>query len=321
MESINWPVAGSNSKFLITFVPGITGNLLHHVKTFLAGNCCYPYKSNQNKFLTFPGITRPEVFNPNPILLQHLFIKPVSTDETTDKDNFDTHRFQTTPDDMSRLMQSPYIKQLIDLMLEVVDDNTTAIYQPVKVSILFSRAGGVVQGLHHDDYREHDVADRNGEMLSAILSLMETTKLDICNDRGERKTFQIPSGSMFLMSGHCVHGGSSYSVSNVRLHVEFCPKSNNNNSSNDTNTNIVPGRLQCPDPDCKMKNADATYTKKQLYYHWQKEHLAAKQLSLKKFMRKASGEDIVMCSSCNKGFSSKKGLSRHRRRCRGPRNV
>jgi hypothetical protein len=106
-------------------------------------------------------------------------------------------------------MQSPYIKKLVDLMLIVVHDNTTTIYKPVKVSLLFSRAGGVVQGVHHDDYREHDDAGTNGEMLSAILSIMDNTKLDICNDRGERKTFQIPSGSMFLMSGHCVHGGSS----------------------------------------------------------------------------------------------------------------
>jgi hypothetical protein len=219
-------------------------------------------------------------------------------------------------------MQSPYIKKLVDLMLIVVHDNTTTIYKPVKVSLLFSRAGGVVQGVHHDDYREHDDAGTNGEMLSAILSVMDNTKLDICNDRGERKTFQILSGSMFLMSGHCVHGGSSYSVSNVRLHVEFCPKSNNNNPTNDSNTNIVPGRLRCPDPDCIMQQAaNATYTKKQLYYHWQKEHLATKGLSLKKFIKRASGDDIVICSSCSKGFSSKKGLSRHRRRCKGPRDV
>lgn len=321
MATVNWPVAGSNSKFLITFVPGVTDYLLHHVKKFLAGNCCYQYRTTQNKFLNFSGIERPTVFNPNPIMLQHLFIKPICTDDTVDDLNFDTHRFQTTPDDMWRLMQCPYVKQLIDLMLVVIHDNSPRSYEAVKVSFLFSRAGGVVQGLHHDDYRDADVANRDGEMLSAILSLMDNTKLDIVNDRGERKTFQIPSGSMFLMSGNCVHGGSSYSVSNVRLHVEFHPKTDSNEPSNDTDTNIVPGRLQCPHPDCKTNNPDGTYSKKQLYYHWQKEHLAANGLSLNKFIRKARGEFIVLCSCCNKGFSSKKGLARHRRRCSGPRNV
>lgn len=321
MDSINWPVAGNNSEFLITFVPGVTDYLLHHVKTFLAGNCCYQYRTNQNKFLTFPGITRPEVFNNNPIQLQHLFIKPVHIDKTVEKHNFDTHRFQSTPDDMKRLMQSPYIKQLVDLMLVVVHDNTKTTYEPVKVSILFSRAGGVVQGLHQDDYRSGDVVASHGEMVSAILSLMDNTKLDICNDRGERKTFQIPSSCMFLMSGHCVHGGSSYSVSNVRLHVEFCPTSDDTIHTNDKNNNIVPGRLQCPEIECQKKNGAQTYTKKQLYYHWQKEHLVKEGLSLNKFIKRASGDDIVICSSCKKGFSSKKGLARHKRRCSGPGNV
>jgi hypothetical protein len=321
MDSIKWPNAGTNSQFLITFVPGVTDYLLHHVKTFLAGNCCYQYRSNQIKFLTFTGVTRPKDLNPNPIKLQHLFIQPVSIEGEDEVHNFDTHRFQSTPDDMTRLMQSPYIKQLVELMLVVIHVNTTTIYEPIKVSLIFSRAGGVQQGLHNDDYRHRDVIASNGEMLSGILSLMDNTKLDICNDFGERKTFQIPSGSMFLMSGKCIHGGSSYSVSNVRLHVEFCPKANNEDIANKADTNIVPGRLQCPHPNCKTNNGGAVYNIKQLYYHWQKEHLATEGLSLKKFIKKANGDDIVICTSCQKGFSSQKGLSRHKRRCSRPHNM
>jgi hypothetical protein len=36
-----------------------------------------------------------------------------------------------------------------------------------------------VQGLHQDDYRSGDVMATHGEMLGAILSLMDNTKLDI----------------------------------------------------------------------------------------------------------------------------------------------
>jgi len=99
------------------------------------------------------------------------------------------------------------------------------------------------------------------------------------------------------------------------------PKSDDTIHTNDNNRNIVPGRLHCPVTDWINKNGDLTYTKKQLYYHWQKEHLANEGLSLKKFMTKSSGGHIFVCNSCQKGYSSKKGLATHKRRCNGPRNV
>lgn len=63
--------------------------------------------------------------------------------------------------------------------------------------------------LHMDDMRDSSVRDVEGESLIVILALQDETYLDFSRDTGKRQTYSIPSTSIFLFSGRCLHGGSS----------------------------------------------------------------------------------------------------------------
>ncbi len=104
----------------------------------------------------------------------------------------------------------------------------------------------------------------------------------------------------------------------LRIHVEYVPFSDDNEYL-DIDTNIIPMRLICPIGECPNHILGVTLSKKQMYYHWQKHHLKIEGVSMKKFIMKSEGVDIIQCDSCKKGFASKKGLSRHKRRCKGPK--
>jgi hypothetical protein len=157
--------------------------------------------------------------------LEQLFIDPIGI-EGNKTVNLDTRRFQSSPNDQNKIKKCSAIAKIVDQVETVVNANANKSYVVNKISILYSRAFGQPQGIHQDDYRPSTVIEKEGEMLSAIVALMDNTKLDIKDDYGQRKTFGIPAGSMFLFSGSCEHGGSSYTIGNVRLHIEFVPKSN-----------------------------------------------------------------------------------------------
>jgi hypothetical protein len=104
-------------------------------------------------------------------------------------------------------------------------------YIIMKVTVLFSKPGGPPQELHFDDKRDEGSGEGEGELLSAIIALQDNTQLDIKGDNRKRLTYSIPQMSMFLFSGNCKHGGSSYTQFNVRLHMYLWPKQSLNNSN------------------------------------------------------------------------------------------
>jgi hypothetical protein len=72
-----------------------------------------------------------------------------------------------------------------------------------RLSILYSLPNGNAQGLHVDDGRTKEEQEADGELLSVIFAMLDDTKLDICENHEDRKTYSIPSGSIFLFSGRC----------------------------------------------------------------------------------------------------------------------
>jgi hypothetical protein len=87
---------------------------------------------------------------------------------------------------------------------------------------------------------------------------------------------------MFLMSGQCLHGGSSYSVSNARLHIiEFLPDNlPNRNNEELQDTNVVAVRFRCPMDACPHNSDSVGFVKENdLYNHWRTVHQTVVRMS------------------------------------------
>jgi hypothetical protein len=88
-----------------------------------------------------------------------------------------------------------------------------------KFSVLYSKPGGLPQGLHIDDFsKTKKEKEQFGEMLSAIVAIQDNTTIDVFACDKSRVSIMIPRGFMFLFGGHFWHGGSAYKCHNIRLH-------------------------------------------------------------------------------------------------------
>jgi hypothetical protein len=316
ISSIQWPITRINSQYFILDIPYLPISILHDALGYISGHCYYRETGNHARFLKFPGIEPTEASNCSEhIMLENLFLEP-DLRGANDPKNTDMYRFQTTPSVHDQLMTCSAIAAIVDTVAAVIEHMTDMPYSVHKVSVLFSRPHGPEQGLHVDDARDMTTIEEEGDLLSAIVALMSNMKLDIGTVNNGRKTFQIPVGGMILMSGRCVHGDSSYSVCNTRIHIEFIPNSSGTNMSLAQNT--VGTRYLCPLETCTHRKEGKSFLiENKLYYHWQKEHLknGTVKLSLKKFIHAKNGGTLVTCSTCGKGYKTKKLLSRHMCHC------
>jgi hypothetical protein len=308
-----WPTVGNNPQFLMMDIPGLTVSLRKDILRFIAINCCITWTTKENKFLVVKGMSAPSKTIVDPIVLDSLFKKAVGK-AADNPSNLDTFRFQTNPRWKHRLMECSSIKILIQLVNDVVNTMWKKEYFPNNISVLYSRPFGDEQDLHFDDFRAIDVIEKEGPMITAIVGLLNDTKLDIEGNDKERKTYSIPAGAMFLFSGTCVHGGSSYTVCNTRIHIEFLPTPPDD--SNPSEANLIPTNETCPIDNCPHIKHGKLYTEAQLYYHWDRYHVKEEGLSLKKYRSRKAGEIILQCQSCRKGFLTKEGLDLHKHRCR-----
>lgn len=64
----------------------------------------------------------------------------------------DYSRFQTHPDDSTKLLKCPEIKSIIDFIQAAINQQVSG-YKPVKISFLYNLPYGTEQGLHQDDPR------------------------------------------------------------------------------------------------------------------------------------------------------------------------
>jgi hypothetical protein len=317
MTSIKWPNTGNNSQYFILDVPYLSVGILLDALAFISGHCYYKETHEREKFLKFPGVS-PTTFKSkeDTILYENLFVDP-DPDGANDSLNKDMYRFQTPPNEQKKLLSCSAIAAILSKVSCVISWLTDVTYVAQKVTVLFSRPRGPEQGLHFDDHRTNAEIENKGELLSVIVALMPNTKIDIGTVNNCRKTFGIPPGAMIIMNGNCLHGGSSYSSLNARLHFEFI-LGFAGNSTQSLVQNFIATRYRCPLETCQHhKEGHSFDTKTQMYYHWQKEHLmkGTIKLSLKKFIYVKNGGTLVLCSTCGNRYMANKLLSRHRRHC------
>jgi hypothetical protein len=251
-----------------------------------------------------------------PIQLEAVFKEAYLEKPTDDDTKFDYKRYQSNPSRQQSLMKSTSFSKLIALtQLEI--DNRVANYTLLKCSILYSLAFGEEQGLHIDDTRDSATIERDGEILSVLLALQDNTKLDIANDKGNRKTFAIASASMFLFSGTCLHGGSGFFTNNARIHMTFAKTKKHAMISRD---NIIKLVFRCPVESCECNKSTPvkTMARHQLQQHWRHVHADKYIISLSKYEDYLRGVNLIHCGLCGKAFNDQHGLRRHvKRGCRG----
>jgi hypothetical protein len=243
--------------------------------------------------------------------LEALFLDAVG-DCADNLNLLDYYRLQSNPSRQSSWLKCPEINTIIAATQSVVDTQCSG-YVLKKLSVLYSRPNGQPQGIHVDDPRPINEIVNEGEMISAIFALQDDTKLDIGLNNQERKTYSIPSGSMFLFSGKCWHGGAVHPSNNVRIHMYFGPKLQSHKQDN----TIAVG-YTCPVNDCFCNiGRIRSFTKSQIYNHWRLHHKHELVISLDKYRKHIMGHCIYECSSCHKGYLSQDGLKRHKRtRCK-----
>jgi hypothetical protein len=214
--------------------------------------------------------------------LEALF-KDASGNGTDDPKLLDYRRYQTPPNRQQSLMKCSAIAHIVASTQRVIDSQV------------------------------HGYSD--GELLSVIFAMLDDTKLDICENHEDRKTYSIPSGSIFLFSGRCRHGGSSYATHNLRIHMFFAK---NQLVKVWKKENTVPLVFHCPVTDCVCNTIKKqSFTKSQWYDHWRHVHRDKFGISVGKYLKQIAGSKVYQCSDCLKGFTSNDGLQRHKRsRCK-----
>ena len=181
---------------------------------------CKAYKIDTND--TYKGLDSDKNLVDFPLsksfICQRLFKEASASSED---ETFDNNRFSVVEGDMKHHPGYHDVKDSIDRLrngvLEYAAKKVDESFSCALFTVLFSTEGGGDQDLHVDELR---ALDNNDEaMASAILALEDGTKLDFGKKvGGHRETLFCMPGAFFLFHGLQVHGGCSYSQSNLRLH-------------------------------------------------------------------------------------------------------
>jgi len=310
--SMSWTM-GKNSNWKIVPVENVPASLTTDCLSFICGNCFfYDVKKVKTRPYVIGVEASPQVLS-NKIQLEALFSDAIGTG-TDDETNCDSRRFQSHPSRMQSLMKNQAFSKIVSLTQLAIDKHVTG-YSVHKYSVMYSLSFGKPQGLHIDDVRTPEAIENEGEMLSAIFALQDNTRLDIANGAGERQTYAIPRGSMFLFSGTCIHGGTMFATNNARIHMSFVKMDMLKKTSKD---NLFPILYHCPIKDC-FRNAEETkkaMTRDQLQDHWKNVHRKKIGVSLWKYEKRCIGQTFLHCDVCRNVFTSKRGLAQHmKKRC------
>jgi hypothetical protein len=312
VTSIQWP-NGKNSNFLILPVPNVSSSITQNALSYICGNCFYYDKDKTRKQPYIIDIEPSKQLLSKAIQLEALFLNAVGK-SVDDPQLVDYRRYQTLPSRQSSLLKSTDIKTIVTATQNVIDAQVDG-YVMAKLSILYSLSFGSAQGLHVDDIRIEEDIKKDGEHLSVIFALQDNTKLDIGMNEKMRKTYSIPSGSMFLFSGNCWHGGSVHLTNNARIHMLFVKKGSMRHGKIE---NLIPVGFQCPVESCQSNvGRIISFTKEQMYNHWRIYHKDQLGISLGKYRQQLTGKMLLQCPNCQKFFTKEEGMKRHQQsRCK-----
>lgn len=194
----------------------------------------------------------------------------------------DYRRYQTPPNRQQSLMKCSAIAHIVASAQRVIDSQVHG-FSMYRLSILYSLPNGKSQGLHVDDERTKQEQETDSELLSVIFAMLDDTRLGICKNHEDRKTYSIPSGSIFLFSGSCRHGGLSYATHNLRIHMFFVKNQLVKVWKKENTVRLV---FHCPVTDCVCNTIKKrSFTKSQWYDHWRHVHRDKFGISVGKYLK------------------------------------
>jgi hypothetical protein len=238
--------------------------------------------------------------------MERLF-KQGTKDGVENTKNVDSYRYQSGRSSDGNLLANAAIRDIVTHVTKLMHEFDVN-FRVVNVNILYSKANGAPQGVHMDECRTRKEIEGEGEMISAIVPLMENTSLDIFNKDHRRNRITILPTMMIIFSGDLLHGGADYNEPNARLHMYFvrgCRTALENT--------IQIGDI-CPHQECYKHKAGVIYTKMQLRDHWNLHHKVKENMTVGQYAANLEGR-LLLCRYC-KGYSiGNKGYTRHKKLC------
>lgn len=313
-EGIPWPLGGNSQKYLVLNVPGITNTLLKDALAFIS-NCCFvsgERSKNKKSFLNLPGVRRDRTMRQKHEIRMENLLKDGIEEGTNKSSNVDRYRFQSSPDDVEKLQSNGALRDIVTRATQVIHYYDKA-YAVAKFGILYSKAGGNPQGGHFDENRTKEEIEKYGEMVTAIVPLMDGTSLDLFDSDGNRNRVSISPHMMVIFSGDLMHGGADYMECNARLHIYFT-----RDSSAMINNTVGVG-VMCPFIGCNWHKNRHVFTQRQLHDHWQHYH-RMEGMTLQQYIAKREGR-LIRCDTCKRYSIGERGFKRHKKRCTGEDNT
>ena len=305
-NSVHW-LPGNNHQFHLICVPNLSNALRRKAITFISNSCYYDDRWKRPTFIRLPQIKVDG--SPKVTIKMSRMFKTAVGEGACEKNNSDLYRYQTEFEDHDLLMKNSSVRDIVTLASQVVGDVAPG-FIAAKACVLYSLPRGKPQGVHADDYRSKEEKKNGSEMLTAIVSLMSGTTMDIIDAHRQRVTLQIPEGWLFLFSGDLVHGGSAYSDVNARLFIRFV----HHTEQSDVRDDIARMKI-CPCTKCEYHKIKKVFTTRALVDHWVHCHRVEEELTMRQYIAVLNGAEKMTCR-CGVIFVTGKGFKRHVRECK-----
>lgn len=305
---LSWPPGGREQKYLVLNVPGITDRLISDALSFIS-NYCYlkGERTTRKKFIHLPGVQKiNNIPTKRTVAMERLFVEGTKDGVDNDK-NVDGFRFQSGRGEDTKLMADAAIRAIVTHATQVVRGFDPK-FEVVNVNVLYSKANGKPQGAHMDECRTKQEIKEQGEMISAIVPLMENTSLDVFNKEHRRNRITISPTMMFVFGADLMHGGADYKVPNARLHMYFV-----RGGSKSLDNTVMIGDI-CPHEDCEKRRNGTIFTTMQLRDHWNFHHKEKERMTAGQYAAKKEGR-LFRCRHCKAYSIGKKGYNWHKKLC------
>jgi hypothetical protein len=310
MEHFPFP-SGTQNKLITLHLDSLRDDLIEGAFKYISKHGYHYTPTNGKKHIIVPrGCTSSAGDRTHSIEFESLF-KEALDDGSDNMQHRDYYRYQTNPDMSNKLLECPEIKEILN-RVQVCINRQVKGYVPTKLSILYSLPGGKPQGWHHDDGRDEGEIVNAGSLLSAIVALQNGTMLDVRNGSFERKTFIIPKGTMFILDGKLVHGGSAYQTHNLRMHIYFMKQVDDAgiHPNNNAGDNIIAHTYRCPVEGCHKYITKCNLTLSQMRNHWRMKHAGVEKMGWKRYEANLRG-NLHKCEQCSNTYLSLNGLKKH----------
>jgi len=162
----------------LSFDLGLADSVYEKALDWMKDNCVYrdQLKGPHHRIL---DATSEQGNKKNKMILDNLFKKADVKGVFVETGNVDSHRFVSNKAGLWHQKSSAGVNVLVVTATEMAAKIICPAWLMRNSSILYSKQGGDDQGIHRDDPRSKEDRERQGEMASVLISVMDGTKINI----------------------------------------------------------------------------------------------------------------------------------------------